>query len=67
MPGTKREAFKDLKALDALFDNDLVYVDFDGRADDEGIVPGTCEVCTFGAGRHRINDCSNIQHDRNRE
>jgi uncharacterized protein DUF4440 len=24
------EAFKDLKALDALFDNDLVYVDFDG-------------------------------------
>jgi ketosteroid isomerase-like protein len=24
------EAFKDLKALDALFDNDMVYVDFDG-------------------------------------
>ena len=24
------EAFKDLKALDALFDNALVYVDFDG-------------------------------------
>jgi len=24
------EAFKDLKALDALFDNELVYVDFDG-------------------------------------
>ena len=55
------EAFKDLKALDSLFDNSLVYIDYDGSELTKAEFLSRGEIRARAAGHYRIHDRASIR------